>query len=115
MDLESNQYVQSRDGNLYVGTTRITVETVIVFWQHKGRTPEQIHESFPHVPLFAVYGTIACYLEHKDAVDAFFRETEELDAARWAAEQAAHPEFYAEMRRRFADLRARTSEETPAG
>lgn len=105
MDLESNQYVQARDGNLYVGATRITVDTVIAFW-HKGRTPGQIHESFPHVPLYAVYGTIAYYLEHKDAVDAFFRETEELDAARWAAEQAARPEFYAEMRRRFAEHQA---------
>ena len=113
MDLESNQYVQARDGNLYLGATRITVDTVIAFW-HKGRTPERIHESFPHVPLYAVYGTIAYYLEHKDAVDAFFRETEELAEARQAAVEAEHPELFARLRQRIAELRARQSDEMPA-
>ncbi|MFI5274956.1 MAG: DUF433 domain-containing protein [Ktedonobacterales bacterium] len=111
MTLESDHYVQARDGNLYVGATRITVETVIFSWQ-VGRAPEQIHESYPHVPLFAVYGTIAYSLEHKDAVDAFFRETQERAEARQAAIEAEYPEFFTEMRRRFAELRARQGDET---
>ena len=113
MDLESNQYVQARDGNLYVRETRITVDTVIAFWQ-MGRSPEQIHESFPHVPLYAVYGTVAYYLEHKDAVDAFFHETEELAESRQAAVEAAHPELFARLRQRMAEQQAHESDEMPA-
>jgi uncharacterized protein DUF433 len=99
-----NCYVDVRDDNLYVGPSRVTVEAVIHHWQ-AGQTPEQIQTDFPTVPLYAIYGTVAYYLEHRDQVDAFFRETEELDVARQTADEAARPEFYAEMRRRFAEAR----------
>lgn len=109
----SNCYVEARDGNLYVGPSRVTVEAVIYHWQ-SGQTPEQIQADFPTVPLYAIYGTIAYYLEHRDQVDAFFHETEELDAARQATDEAAHPEFYAEMRRRFAEALSNLGLESPA-
>ncbi|HEU5439672.1 MAG TPA: DUF433 domain-containing protein [Ktedonobacterales bacterium] len=99
-----NCYVDVRDDNLYVEPSRVTVEAVIHHWQ-SGQTPEQIQTDFPTVPLYAIYGTVAYYLEHRDQVDAFFRETEELDVARQTADEAARPEFYAEMRRRFAEAR----------
>jgi uncharacterized protein (DUF433 family) len=105
-------YVHDRDGNLYVGQSRVTVDTIVAQWQ-AGRTPEQIHASFASVPLAAVYGTIAYYLEHKDELDAFFRDTEEMDAARQAADEAAHPEFYASLRERLAQARERPDRESP--
>ncbi len=88
----STTYVQARDGNLCVGHSRVTVDNVITRLK-VGRTPEEIHESFPTVPLVAIYGTITYYLEHQDVLDAFFRETEETAAAYHAAEEAKHPEF----------------------
>jgi uncharacterized protein (DUF433 family) len=104
--------VQARDGNLYAGSTRITVETIIRSWQ-SGRTPEEIATSFPSVPLATVYGAIAYYLEHKDEMDAFFQETEELDNARQASDEAADPEFYARMRQRVAEARVQLNLESP--
>ncbi len=108
----SSTYIEVRDGNLYVGPSRVTVESVIARWQ-SGRTPEEIHAGFPSVPLVAVYGTITYYLEHKDELDAFFRETEELDEARRAADEAARPEFYASIRQRIAEARKRLGLESP--
>lgn len=105
-------YVQARDGNLYVGLSRVTLETVILSWQ-AGQTPEQIHASFSQLLLVAIYGAITYYLEHKDELDAFFRETEAMDEARQAAEEAAHPEFFADMRRRMAEARRRLNLESP--
>lgn len=73
-------------------------------WQ-AGQPPEQIHADFPQLPLVAIYGAITYYLEHKDELDAFFRETEAMDEARQAAEEEAHPEFFADMRQRIAAAR----------
>jgi uncharacterized protein (DUF433 family) len=112
-------YIQLRDGNLYVGPSRVTIDVVVARWR-EGRTPEQIHESFPTVPLAHIYGAIAYYLEHQAEIDAWIRETDEMDAARQAAEEAANPEFFTRRRQRFAELRAqrvreqeRTDQQSP--
>lgn len=99
----SDTYADYRDDNLYVGKTRVTVETVIVSWQ-QGQTPEQIQEDFPTVSLAQVYGTIAYYLSHKDEVDAFFAETERKFAAFMAEQEAKYPDFYARQRALFTNL-----------
>ena len=99
-------YVESREGNLYVGHSRVTLQTLIEAWQ-SGRTPEQLRDSFPTVPLVAIYGAITYYLEHKDATDAFFRETDEIDAQRRLSDESTHAEFYTNLRERFEQARAR--------
>ena len=60
-----------------------------------------------------MYGTIAYYREHNDAVDAFFRETQEIAEARQADVEAEHPEIFARLGRRMAEQRASQSDETP--
>ncbi len=99
-------YIESREGNLYVGHSRVTLQTLIEAWQ-SGRTPEQLHDSFPTLPLVAIYGAITHYLEHKEEADVFFKETEELDAHRQASDSPIHKEFHTEMRQRFEKARAR--------
>jgi uncharacterized protein (DUF433 family) len=47
------EYVESREGNLYIGHSHVTLQTLIEAWQ-SGRTPEQLHDSFSTVPLGAV-------------------------------------------------------------
>lgn len=42
--------MQVRDGNLYVGSSRVTLDSVIMPWQMK-RTPEEIQAGLPAVPL----------------------------------------------------------------
>jgi uncharacterized protein (DUF433 family) len=59
----ATEYVQRRDGNIYIGPSRVTIDSVVAIWQ-AGRTPEQIHESFPTAPLAYVYGAIAYHLGH---------------------------------------------------
>jgi uncharacterized protein (DUF433 family) len=93
-------YVEAREGNLYIGQSRVTLQTLIEAWQ-SGRTREQLQDSFPTLPLVAIYGAITYYLENKDEADAFFRETDELDARRQQADEAAHADFYADMHHRI--------------
>ncbi|HEX6122286.1 MAG TPA: hypothetical protein VFY89_03955 [Ktedonobacterales bacterium] len=99
-------YIQIRHGNIYVGPSRVTLESVITLWLMR-RTPEQIQEDFPSLPLAAVYGAIADYLAHREKMDAFFAEMESLDRARQASEESANPEFFARRRQRLAEARER--------
>jgi len=99
------EYVEAREGNLYIGQSRVTLQTLIESWQ-SGRTPEQLKDSFPTLPLIAIYGAITYYLENKDESDAFFRETDELDACRQQADEAAHADFYADVRERIERIAA---------
>ena len=98
-------YVEAREDNLYIGQSRVTLQTLIEAWQ-TGRTPEQLQDSFPTLPLVAIYGAIKHYLEHKDESDAFFRETDELDARRQHADEASQADFYADMRQRMEHVAA---------
>ena len=108
----SAEYVEARDGNLYIGKSRVTLETVIIRWK-MGDRPEEIHKGFPSIPLAAIYGTIAYYLEHQEELDRFLRENEELAQAQRAAAEAANPEFYARMRQRLAEARKRLGLDEP--
>lgn len=97
-------YVEAREGNLYVGQSRVTLQTLIEAWQ-SGRTPEQLQDSFPTLPLVAIYGAITHYLEHKDESDAFFRETDELEARRQQVDEASHAGLHADMCERMEHAR----------
>ena len=78
-----------------------------------GDRPEEIHQGFPTVPLAAIYGTIAYYLEHQEELDRFLQGYEEMAQAQQAAAEAANPEFYARMRQRLNEARARQSLDEP--
>jgi uncharacterized protein (DUF433 family) len=95
----SASYVEEREGNLYIGKSRVTLETIILKWR-AGDRPEQLHEGFPSVPLAAIYGAIAYYLEHQQELDRLFNENEKQYQADRAAAEAANPELYASMRER---------------
>lgn len=106
-------YVEARDDNLYVGKSRVTLQTLVEAWR-SGRTPEQLQASFPSLPLVAVYGALTYFLEHREDAEAFFRETDVLDAQRAAVDEAANQDFYAEMRDRFERVRTRLGLEIQA-
>lgn len=72
----------------------------------RGETPEQICIDFPSLTLAQVYGAILYYLEHQDALDAWFAENQRgLDEAD-AANRAEHADFFEAMRSRFDTARA---------
>jgi hypothetical protein len=64
-----------------VGGTRVRLETVIAAFS-QGYTAEEIMLKYPSLKLADVYSTIAYYLEHRDAVDAY------LESRRRQTEQA---------------------------
>ena len=94
-------YVQQRDGEFFVGESRVTLASVISNWQ-RGEGPERIQQAFPSLPLVAIYGAITYYLERQDELDAHFREAADLLAAHQAAVEEEHPEFFADLRQRLA-------------
>jgi len=107
----NSAYVQARDGNLYVGPSRVTLDSIILLWRG-GQTPEEIQQDFPSVPLAIIYGAIAYYLEHPQDMDQYLRDTEDLWRTRRAAAEQERPEFYARMRQRLAAARPRPVEDT---
>ncbi|HEU0025933.1 MAG TPA: DUF433 domain-containing protein [Ktedonobacterales bacterium] len=103
-------YVQLRDGEYFVAGSQVTLRSVIASWK-RGAGPERIQESFPSLPLVAIYGAITYYLEHQSELDANFQETDAILAARQADVEAQRPEFFNEMRARLAAHRAAHDED----
>ncbi len=99
-------YVRFQHGGWYVGESGVQVYGVIALWQ-QGFSPEEIQSSFPAISLKDVYGTILYYLEHREQMDAFFREQAALFQQKKAESEAQDPAFYAEMRERIARFRER--------
>ncbi len=93
-------YVEHRDGNIYVGPSRVTIDSVVIGWR-RGETPEQLHEGFPSVPLAHMYGAIAYYLEHQEEIDAWIREGEELWRRGWEDTRKTHADWFARNRERL--------------
>lgn len=98
--MDTDKLIQERRGELYVGPSRVLV-WVIADHSNQGRTPDQIHASFPTVSLPEVLGTIIYYLEHKDELDARFAEDQCAYEEWWTAYRAANAEFHDAMEARF--------------
>lgn len=97
-------FVREEADELYVGATHVRLRSVIVAWE-QGRAPEQIAAEHPDVPLAAVYGAIAIYLERRAEIDQRFAEEDaEFERTRLAS-QANDPAFYASIRKRIAQVR----------
>lgn len=108
------QHVEERDGEYFVRDTRVTAHSVIAAWK-RGAAPEEIKEQFPTISLADVYNVISYYLDHQELLDAHFAETNAQYERDRAADHNARPEFYAEMRRRVAALRAQRGEADTSG
>lgn len=63
-------------GTIRVCRTRITLD-VILECHLAGQTVEQIHESFPDVPIAAIHAIVSYYLQHRNAVDGYLRDRQE--------------------------------------
>jgi uncharacterized protein (DUF433 family) len=63
-------------GTIRVGHTRVMLDTIITAYQ-RGDTPDDIHRSFPTVPLADIHAVISYYLAHQEDIDTYIREGEE--------------------------------------
>ncbi len=100
-------YVEVHDGGYWVGSTRVSLDSVVLAFL-QGLSAEAIaSECFPTLSLEQVYGAIAYYLAHRTEINAYLMQTDaEFEAMRQAARIAA-PDFsrkLAEARRQMQTL-----------
>lgn len=77
-------------GTVCVGGTRVGYNLVVNQY-NQGRTPEQIAEDYEVLKLADVYGAIAFYLRHREAVDRYLERYQEMCDAIQAEWEATHP------------------------
>ena len=61
------------DGVVRVGTTRVTLDTVVAAFQ-EGATAEEIVYQYPTLDLADVYSVIGYYLRQRSEVEAYLQE-----------------------------------------
>lgn len=71
----SKPYVEQRDNGYWVGTTRVSLDSVVYAFL-EGESPESIVQNFSSLSLEDVYGAIAFYLSNRDLIDAYLAEGE---------------------------------------
>ena len=92
-----------RDGTVRLTGSRIPLDTV-VYEFNQGATAEQIQDSFASLSLRSIYGAIAFYLEHQEAVDEYLRRRAQ-EAAELQHKIESRPEIAA-FRERLRNRRA---------
>ena len=71
--MPTNEYVEVRNGGLYVTGTRIGLDVVYDF--RAGRTAEAIFEAYPSIgSLGRVHGAISFILEHPNEIEAYLED-----------------------------------------
>jgi uncharacterized protein (DUF433 family) len=71
--------VADADGVLRVGSTRVTLDTIVAAFR-EGLTAEEIVEQYPSLPLGEVYSVIGYFLRHQAEVEAYLRDRQRLAA-----------------------------------
>jgi uncharacterized protein (DUF433 family) len=63
----------SSDGVIYVGGSRVTLDSVLAAFNN-GSTAEEIVQQFPALALADVYAVLAYYLRRQAEIDEYLRE-----------------------------------------
>ncbi|MEX2304241.1 MAG: DUF433 domain-containing protein [Bryobacterales bacterium] len=98
----AHEYVEQRDGGLYVAGSRVALASIIYPFLD-GTSPESIQQSFPSLSLAQVYGAIAFYLNHPRESEA---DLQCLDEALAELERTGQPPSD-DLRKRLAEARRR--------
>ncbi len=64
------------DGVVYVGKTRVTLDTVITVFK-QGMTAEEIIYRYPSLQLKEVYAAISFYLNHQEDVELYLQQRQQ--------------------------------------
>ena len=64
------------DDVIYVGETRVTLDTVVEAFQD-GTTPEEIGYQYPSLDLADVYAVVGYYLHHRTQVENYLQQRRE--------------------------------------
>ncbi len=96
LDSTATGYVSRVDGGYQVARTRVSLDSVVYAFLD-GQTAEGIAQAFPVLSLEEVYGAIAYYLAHREAVDQHLaRSRRDFEEKRRAAREA-DPAFYQKL------------------
>lgn len=71
-----------RDGMMRVGSTRVTLDTVVHAF-HEGNTAEEIVSHYPALRLADVYAVISYYLNNQEAVKSYLQQQEAATEELW--------------------------------
>jgi len=94
----SGSYVENRNGDYWIAGTRVSLDSVVhAYWE--GYSPETIAQSFSALSLEQVYGAIAYYLRHREAVDASIQKAEARGEALRQELRRQDPAFYDRLAR----------------
>ena len=73
-ELTGNPYLDiCSPGDIRVKGTRVGIEHLLSLYL-SGAQPEQIALEFPSVTLEQVHGVLACYLGHREQIDAYLKQ-----------------------------------------
>ena len=64
------EYVERFESGYRVAGSRVSLDSIVYAFL-RGESPEGIAESFPALTLEQVYGAVAYYLAHRDAIDRY--------------------------------------------
>ncbi len=67
-------------GSPRIAGSRFSVQTIVEYVLHQGVTPEELHATFPHLTLAAIYDALAYYYDNREEVDAEIKADADLDA-----------------------------------
>ena len=73
IETDPNPLRIDKDGAVRVGSTRVTLDTVVTAYQ-LGSTAEEIVQQFPTVSLPDVHAVLSFYLRHRAEVEAYLEE-----------------------------------------
>jgi len=79
IEAEAPPLKQWADGSIRIGNTRVTLDTLISFY-NQGESADELAAGFPTVPLADIHATIAYYLKHREHFDAYLAEREKTAA-----------------------------------
>ena len=99
-----SEYIEQRDGGYYVSGTRISLDSVVYAF-NRGDSPARIMEQYPFLEELArVYGAIAFYLDHKDAIDKHLEDTAREFEASGIPLELANPVLWEKVQRARAKM-----------
>ena len=104
----SDEYIQIRDGGLYVTGSRVSLASVVYAFRD-GASPETIRQNYASLSLAQVYGAIAFYLRHPEESEAYLRDLKK----KWGELERKGQPFSDEVREKFEQAQRRLVVEQP--
>ena len=93
-----SEYIEERDGGLYVAGTRISLDSVVYAFRGSN-SAETIQADFPLLSLAQVYGAIAFYLDHQPEVNEYLARSERESANDAVPLKEANPQLWDKLQR----------------